>query len=224
MCFKSNELITETRIGMNDSSSTDENSGFRVDPTPITLEAFFEDHHYSNKDNVYDDNKETVLNPKRAFVSEAQIADMETSFEICFPKKLRALYLQQNGGYVSTLVTPLVENPSLIKDEDWLMPFGGYEDLRTLEQLETFYESATHYADPEEELEDFPIGCKRMIVIAQWYRHTLFLDYRNSDEPRIGFTDFDSFEDLQNSYWESQAHWWDDFDTFFAQLRRSENL
>lgn len=197
--------------------------GFRVDLAPITLETFFEGHHTSNKDHVYDDTQETVVNPDRAYVSEVQIAEVEKDLDIQLPKKLRGLYLIQNGGYVGGLATPLVENPSHSKYEDWLMPFSGYDNLYTLNGFCSVYESVTEYAEPES-LEDFPKGCKRMFVIAQWYRHTLFLDYRNSEEPRIGFVDFDEYEDLQDDYWESQAHWWDDFDTFFAQLRHSEWL
>ncbi|MEO0862127.1 MAG: hypothetical protein AAFY65_16070, partial [Pseudomonadota bacterium] len=53
-----------------------------------------------------------------------------------------------------------------------------------------------------------------------WYRNTLFLDYRDREMPRVGFVDFDCYRDLPSGAWEAEAHWWDDFDSFFADLRR----
>ena len=227
--FLEKKVNVEAFLEQTPNDEASEDDGFRVDLTPVTIDTFFEGHHHANKNHVYDDTQETVLNPNRAFVSEAQITEVEDKLNIRLPKKLRALYLHQNGGTVGHLVTPLVENPSAHNYKDWIAPFSGYDDLYTLDQLDTVYESVMDYADPEGEPEEFPTGCKRMIVIAQWYRHTLFLDYRNTDEskmdkPRIGFVDFDEYEDLRDSYWESQAHWWDDFDSFFVQLRYSEFL
>ena len=62
-----------------------------------------------------------------------------------------------------------------------------------------------------------------MLILAQHYRHTLFLDYSDGaeqgNEPRVGCVDFDDF-----SNWQPHCVWWESFDAFFAALRRYETL
>lgn len=191
-----------------------------IDHTPITLDNFFVDHHYANKENVYDESKETVLNEALAYNSPEKIQAIEAKFEIVFPHKLTEIYLKQNGGPVGSLTAPKVEYPHDDVEEDWVFPFSGYDDLYRLEDIRTVYDSVEDYAGYPEDIEMFPKNSKRLIILAQWYRHTLFLDYRNSREPKLGFVDFDRFEDLQKDDWEKGAMWWKDFDTFFSQLLR----
>ncbi len=195
----------------------------KIDQTPISLDNFFVDHHFTNKENVYDGSKETVLNEDLAYPTLDKINGIEAKLKIKFPDKLTQLYLKQNGGPVGGLMAPKVENPEL-KEENWLTPFSGYDDLNTLEDLRTVFDSVEDYASYPEDKEMFPKECERLIIIAQWYRHTLFLDYRNSTEPRVGFVDFDMFDDLQNDNWEAATFWWNDFDFFFSKLLRGEYL
>ena len=53
----------------------------KIDYTPITLDNFFEGHHYMNMDNVYDDSKKTVLNVALAFNTLEKIQDAESIFQ-----------------------------------------------------------------------------------------------------------------------------------------------
>ncbi len=195
---------------------------FKIDYTPITLDNFFVDHHYANMDNVYDESKETVLNEALAFNTLEKIQGIEAKFEIRFPEKLTQLYLKQNGGPVDGLTAPKVENPREDTEDDWVFPFSGYDDMYRLEDIRTVFDSVEDYAGYPEDIQMFPKNSQRLIILAQWYRHILFLDYRESTEPKLGFVDFDRYEDLQKDDWEKGAVWWNDFDHFFSQLIRGE--
>jgi hypothetical protein len=85
------------------------------------------------------------------------------------------------------------------------------------------WDAVTDYADPRnpDEADQFPAGCKAMVVLAQWYRETLFLDYNLPGAPRVGFTDFDRFDTDGNR---EPVTWWPDFETFFASLRHFETV
>jgi hypothetical protein len=184
---------------------------------PVTEETFFAGHHYSNI--TKDESDESVPNPALAFVTEAQITEVEAALGVTFPPLLRRLYLRQNGGYMDGPVAPKRPNPSMAED-DWIAPFSGYDDMTPLRFMRSLQTSIEDYADPVEQPEMFPQGAARLIILAQWYRHTLFLDYRHGDTPRVGFTDFDREPDLQDPKWETRAQWWPDFDSFFASLQR----
>jgi hypothetical protein len=88
------------------------------------------------------------------------------------------------------------------------------------ETLRTVFGSVTDYADPDdaEQADMFPDGCKRFIILAQWYRHTLFLDYSASDTPSVGFVDFDHTD------WQAHCVRWSSFEEFFAALRHYETV
>ncbi|RUS63576.1 SMI1/KNR4 family protein [Pseudorhodobacter sp. E13] len=177
----------------------------------VTETSFFTGHHYSNTAN-------SVPDPALAFLTEAQITEAEARLGVVLPQPLRALYLRQNGGPVGGLVSPRVPNPSA--EEDWITPFSGYDDLSPLRFVRSLQSSIEDYADPQTQPEMFPAGADRMIALAQWYRETLFLDYRTGGAPRVGFFDFDRSEDLRDAEWQDRAVWWSDFDAFFASLRR----
>ena len=57
-----------------------------------------------------------------------------------------------------------------------------------------------------------------MVVLAQWYRESLVLDYNQPGEPRVAFMDFD------DEAWMEQAVWWQDFERFFALLRHYDSV
>ncbi len=154
-------------------------------------------------------------------LSEDDITRAEARLGRALPDLLISLYRYQNGGSVAGLCIPLPKHPEPTRYNHVIMPFGGYNDLIPAESLRTVWETVCDYADPDspEDAGQFPSGAKGMIVLAQWYRETLFLDYNQPGAPRVGFTDFDRFK-LDGS--RDDVLWWADFETFFAALRHYE--
>ncbi|WP_298494934.1 SMI1/KNR4 family protein [uncultured Maritimibacter sp.] len=181
----------------------------------LTVETLYSDPHYSHYDNLYDEDKETTLNPEKAYLDDAQLAAIEARFGVRFPETLRALYLKQNGGSVRDVFVGDPTHP----DEDDLAPFSGYSDLIPATELRTLGASIDDVAYREHEPERFPDGCDDLIILAQWYAKTLFLDTRTTPM-RVGFLDFDGVE--KGDDWEGRATWWPDFDAFLASLYRYE--
>ncbi|MDO5610546.1 MAG: SMI1/KNR4 family protein [Pseudomonadota bacterium] len=191
----------------------------RIDDKPVSLDDFYRGHHYAHIDGEGD------LTPE-AHGSEATIAAAETRLGIRLPDTLRALYLRQNGGLVGTpgandlgIVRRGIGTPRLW--DDLITPFSGYSTLNPCESLESAWTSFLAFADPADETNYghlFANGTDQMIVLAQWYRETLFLDYRKPGPPQVGFVDFDDAD------WASKVIGWPDFDDFFSQLRRFESL
>lgn len=72
----------------------------------------------------------------------------------------------------------------------------------------------------EDDLDQFPKGAKHLIILVQWYRETLLLDYRDGGEPCVGFVDFGRVGDRSQEDWRGHAITWPDFDSFFATLYR----
>ncbi len=185
---------------------------------PVTLQSFYSGPHYTHPTDsgaVHGDG----VNPG-AHGGEQAIAAAEQRLGVVFPPALRALYLRQNGGSINSLCVPKPGIAQPRSYDDLVLPFSGYDDLLPCELLRTFYDSACDYADPEtpEGREMFPAGSERMVVLAQWYRHTLFLDY-SSSEPKVGFVDFDHHAD-----WQQHCVWWDNFAQFYGALRHYESL
>ena len=57
-----------------------------------------------------------------------------------------------------------------------------------------------------------------MVVLTQYYRETLFLDYRVAGRVSVGFVDFDDKD------WPERIITWESFDEFFDSLRRYESV
>jgi hypothetical protein len=154
-------------------------------------------------------------------LSEDDITRAEARLGRALPDLLIALYRQQNGGSVAGLCIPLPEQVAPTRYDQVILPFGGYNDLVPAESLRTVWDTVTDYADPAnpDEAAQFPDGAKAMIVLAQWYRETLFLDYNQPGAPRVGYTDFDRYDTNGNR---DTVMWWKDFETFFAALRHYE--
>lgn len=186
---------------------------------PVSVDTLFDGPHYSHYEFDHDAD-ENLLVPERAQVTDTQIAETEKQLGVTLPPQLRQIYLTQNGGSIQDVY---YGDPSAPTEDD-IAPFSGYEDLNPLERLCSVHDAVLNYAH-EEDVEMFPIGAKQMIILAQWYRETLFLDYRNGrDAPRVGFYDFDRAEDLQSNDWEDdeEAMFWPDFDSFMAGLYRQD--
>ena len=160
--------------------------------------------------------------------SDEKIAAAETRLCVTLPEDLRALYRTQDGSSVNDLCVPKtgVETPRLYDDivaplyDDIVAPFSGYDDLLPCESLRTVFASATDYADPEpaDQSDMFPDGCAKMIILAQWYRHTLFLDYGAGDMPSVGFVDFEDID------WHIHCVRWPSFEVFYSSLRHYETV
>ncbi len=191
----------------------------RIDPAPITLDTFYCAPHYTHSDG------EGHITPE-ADGSEVNIAAAEARLGIRLPERLRALYLRQNGGHVGEQglnELGIVRDPANHARQwgDVITPFSGYSTLNPCEWLDSARQSFLAFADPQDEASYgylFANGTDRMIVLTQWYRETLFLDYNLPGPPRVGFVDFDDVG------WADKVHWWPDFDDFFSRLRRIESL
>ncbi|MGH1367576.1 MAG: SMI1/KNR4 family protein [Maritimibacter sp.] len=186
----------------------------------MTVDTFYRGNHFTHWDNrPVAQGGERVLLEDVANLDEAQLTAQEARLGITLPPLLRTLYLKQNGGNVGEKVWSGDANAP--RDDD-LSPFSGYEDLMPLTILGSFKDSLETFTDFEEEPSYFPKNADKMIVLAQWYMETLFLDYRGKGAPRVGFYNFDSHHDFQQDDWEADATWWPDFDAFFATLYRQD--
>jgi hypothetical protein len=182
----------------------------------ITPDTFFQATHYSHSTGGENTDGENVA----AVGSEDKITIAEQRLGLSLPAALRALYLRQNGGSVGALC---IVNPGIAavqSFDDVVTPFGGYEDLLPTEMLETLFTRICNFADPDspEYADQFPDGCRHMLVLAQWYQSTLFLDFNTPGEPKAGYVDFQHVEQ-----WPAHVIWWPSFADFFAQLRRYES-
>lgn len=178
----------------------------RILKAPITPETFF--HSQTSEDDP-------------AGLSDAEITAVETRLGIKLPDGLRALYRHQNGGYLSVMcITPPDKTPPFGID-DLLHPFSGYNDLHACTELKTVWEGFLDFADPDDKENYghlFENGTDKMVLLAQWYQESLFLDYNQAGAPRVGYVDFDR----QN--WIEHTKWWPSFEAFFAALRLYEDM
>jgi SMI1 / KNR4 family (SUKH-1) len=192
----------------------------RLLPEPVTLQSFFSGIHYTHGRYEGPENTYNGTPNADSAGSDEKIAAAEARLGVTLPDGLRAIYRTQNGGSINALCVPksTIETHRLF--DDIVTPFSGYDDLLPCEGLRTLFASTTDFADPDdiEQSDMFPDGCKAFIVLAQWYRHTLFLDYSASDRPSVGFVDFDDTE------WQANCVRWGSFEEFFAALRHYETV
>jgi hypothetical protein len=205
------------RVNSTDNELGDEPADVIVEAAIVTPETFYVGIHYTH--GTYTDaangegSREYDGTPnENSAGSEEKILAAEARLKVRLPDALRGLYLVQNGGSVANLCVakPGVSNPQTF--EDVMMPFGGYDDLYPTEMLRTVFDAICDYADPTES-EEFPEQSEKLIILAQWYRETLFLDYRAGDVPSVGFADFD------DAGWRERQFFWASFDTFWGELR-----
>jgi len=188
------------------AKSTEPEFPIIVEDTPITPKRFFT--RYANDDQ----DASPAATPQ-------ELADAEIRLSVTLPTLLKQLYGLQNGGGVNDLiiVEPGETPPAGV--ESIFNPFSGYNDLHKSEHLQTAWDTFLNFAAPEDEdyQELFTNGTERLVVLAQWYQQTLFLDYRTPGEPRVGFVDFD------HPNWNEEIRFWPDFDTFFSRLYHYED-
>ena len=154
-------------------------------------------------------------------VSEADLVATETRLGVKLPGTLCEIFRQQDGGHLRVMGIPKPDKAAPFGIDDMLNPFSGYNDLHACTQLQNLAESFLSFADPEDEESYgalFKNGTENMVLLAQWYLESLFLDYNQVGEPRVGFVDFDQ------ENWLEQVIWWPSFDDFFAALRFYEDI
>jgi hypothetical protein len=205
-----------------DSGSFEERT-FDVDVLDgaVTLQSFFSGipcSHGADTSTEGGTGLDGTPNQKSAGRTPVHFAEHEARLGQSLPAVVKSLYALQNGGDVNHLCIP---DPGILGPctyGDILKPFSGYNELVPLELIRTVHDSVTDYADPVSDAEAFPEGCAHMLILAQWYRETLFLDYNQPGAPRVGFVDFDQ-ED-----WQTVCRWWPSFEAFFSELRHYRDL
>jgi hypothetical protein len=191
-------------LNTGDDAAEAPRADFRMLPDPVTVDNFFA--------------PPSGEAPDEPGCSEDDITRAEARLGRALPDLLIALYRLRNGGSVNYLCIPKPGHEETTYYNHVFMPFSGYDELTPASRLRTVWESVTDYADPDnpDDADQFPPGAKAMVILAQWYRETLFLDYNQPGAPRVGFSDFDRFDTEGNR---DPITWWKDFDTFFAALR-----
>lgn len=206
----------------NDDAGEAPGDDLRLLPGPVTPQSFFSvpadtvsatEHEAAAWADAYSALTEGL--------SDDDVTRAEARLGRALPDLLIALYRQQNGGAITPVCVPLPGHAAPTRYEQVILPFGGYNDLVPAESLRTVWDTVLDYASPDNPADagQFPEGAKAMIVLAQWYRETLFLDYNQAGAPRVGYTDFDRFG-LDGT--RDAVTWWKDFETFFAALRYYE--
>ena len=226
-------LLEETRAQLDDAQATlgtftgagrDENTAdIRLLDKPVTPSSLIAGVHFSHGE-YKEDGFDGTPNAKSAG-GEDKIAEAEKRLGRELPERLKEIYRIYNGGSINEVcVVKDGVTGTELKFDDVLMPFSGYNDLYPLERLYTAWESFEHFANPEDpdDMEEygelFSHGTENMVLLAQWYQESLFLDYNQSGEPRVGFVDFD------NRAWWEVVRYWPNFAAFFADLRHYEDI
>lgn len=184
-----------------------------IDPTPLDVDTFFIAPGYwrvNASREAMEKRTETVAKPPLA-ASEDMITAAETRLGVALPQALRQLYRIMNGGHVGPLYVPRKEAPRPVYD-DWRGAFSiDYSALAPVERLRTV---AEHYDDFTDDPDEIPDGADRLVILQARYGDMTVLDYANRARPRVLITDFDRFDGdpIDVAF--------DDFDAFFAALRR----
>lgn len=153
-------------------------------------------------------------------ITEMDIAATESRLGVRLPETLRAMYKQQDGGNLNSICIPDADHEPIIALERMLNPFSGYNDLHACTKLNTVADSFLAFAGPDDEDYGylFTGGTDKMVLLAQWYLESLFLDYNIGGHPRVGFVDFD------HENWAERIRWWPSFEAFVAELRFYEDV
>jgi len=148
--------------------------------------------------------------------SEQAITDAEARLGRELPPLLKDLYRHRNGGRVSEMCIPRPGIDAPERFDQVILPFGPYQEIVPVDFLLTLEDAMRVPGDPDEGTAPPPEGAANMLVLAQCFGETLFLDYNRSGPPRVGFADFTRF-DLSGR--RDAGDWWPDFSAFFQQLR-----
>jgi len=196
-----NDILTATNANM--AATRDQHGGFGAvlfGPS-VTIDTFW---------------RETSEKHMRPPLSDNDIAAIEARLGVALPETLKALFRLQGGGLVNRVLTVIDDTPPPYTIYNTLSPFSGYERVHDGLELETVATSFLSFADPHDAENYghlFTGGTDKMVLLAQWYLESLFLDYNQAGEPRVGFADFDA------PNWQDKTRWWDSFEAFFAELR-----
>lgn len=188
-----------------------------VDPTPLTPQSFFVSAGYWRQRparEALEGRGATVDKAPRA-ASEAMIAAAEAKLGIRLPATLRQLYGVLNGGYVGWTYVALKPDPAPVYD-DWRGAFSiDYSSLVAVDRMRSV---AQHYDDFTDDPEEIPANADRMFILQARYGDMTLLDYADGPEPRVLIVDFD-----KRAGGGPVDVAFDDFDAFFAALRRERS-
>jgi len=203
-------ILDETRTQLDDAQASlaaftgapEREHDITLTGSPVTPDSLISGRHFSHA--AGDPDPDTPgANNELAAGSDAKIAETEARLGRELPESLRAIYRMHNGGSINDVCIPNDDaHGNELSYDDVLMPFSGYNDLLPLERIETAWELFTHFGDPEDKEnydQFFRSGTQNMLVLAMSYQETLFLDYNEPGNPRVGFVDFD------HENWEDQV-------------------
>lgn len=196
--------------------ATTEEPELDINPTPLTLDTFFTAPGYWRLNaarEALENRGATVEKPPLA-AREDMIVAAEERLGIRLPETLRSLYGVMNGGYVDWLYVPLKADPKPVYD-DWRGAFSiDYSSLAPLEKLRTVTD---HYHDFTDDPDEIPAGADHLVILQARYGDMTLLDYSRGPQPRVLLVDYDKYggDPIDIVF--------DDFDTFFAALRRDRD-
>ena len=187
-----------------------------IDPRPLTSATFFTSPGYWRQNAARQalEQRGEVVERQPLAAREDMIAAAEERLGVRLPDTLRTLYGVMNGGSVGWLHVPMKADPKPVYD-DWRGAFSiDYSALAPLKELRTV---AEHYEDFTHDPEDVPANADRLVILQARYGDMTLLDYSTGTEPRVLIVDYDKYEDdpIDIAF--------DDFDTFFAALRRNQD-
>ena len=152
--------------------------------------------------------------------SDLKINQAEERLNIVLPDTLKLLYQHQNGGAISDVWAALSDRPFSNPQDvpGWIGLFLEKRDIVPTEYLEFLPSNLNeHVAAGEiEAMPELHEDASRFLVISQWERKTLFLDYSQDDAPAVGCADFDEDD------WANRVVYWPSFEIFFSILRRED--
>lgn len=199
------------------AAATAEEPEVDIDPTPLTPGTFFRSPGYwrVNASREAMEGRGSIVEKSPLAARDDMIVATEARLGVQLPPTLRNLYRVMNGGYVGWLFVPLKANPQPTY-EDWRGAFSiDYSSLAPLEKLKTV---AEHYDGFTHDPEDVPAEAGYRIILQARYGDMTLLDYAHGPQPRVLIVDYDKRvgDDPIDIVFE-------DFDTFFAALRRQRD-
>jgi len=201
-----------------DHGKTD--ADFAIDPTPVTVENFWSGRHYSvgnySRTALLGVTQHDGSKPAKApaGASEEKIAAAEARLGVRLPETLRRLYKLCDGGSAQHYMIAMTPDPAPIFD-DYQTAFP-YDDIVPLADLESVSDNYTAYKSEEDPpAAEWLAGCQRMIILS-YREETLLLDYRDGEAPKVVIADLTKAPEAH------EIATFENFDTFFAALRRME--
>jgi hypothetical protein len=157
-------------------------------------------------------------------LTEAQIVAQEKRLGVRLPMPWRDVYKHFNGGWVHTLYWGDMNSPR--SNDIKPIPERGHEYL-ALEDVAPLRDLLPlEWDDPDHGGLDCSGLDPKLIAIACAGSQAVLLDYRQRDEPRVGFAYFSKYDDDPLDGWETNefTHWWPNMNVFFRGLYLQDRI